>query len=40
MACDIMEKHKINMIALMTIFSNDDNVNHARVWFEFFGGLF
>ena len=34
-----MAKHKIN-IALMTIVSNDDNMNHASECFEFFGGLF
>ena len=39
MACDIMEKHKVN-IALMTIIYNDDIVNNASVWFTFFGGLF
>ena len=45
-ACDIMEQHIVNNDNISNIDSdidnndNVDNVLHASVWFECFGGLF
>ena len=35
-ACDIMEKHKVQHCNN----DNEDYLMHASVWFELFGGLF